>query len=355
MPLKQAALWFWQSASPEAQRARRIAKLALLILLFAGLFWVVPIQDVIRALVTADPLYMVLGMAFGFVSTLLTAVQMEPLTRNQGIRHNTWEILEINLAIKFYSLFSPTALVGSGIRWYRLAQPDGKVAESLAALAFFRMLEFFLTLAFGLSFFLLSGQQAIQVSLGWLVALILAIVATWVLITRYSVPMYGWFKRRAARYLESSYLKPIARRFEKFLVAVSAYANLPARDLLLSVFAGVASLLSGVASGIYLARAVGIDIPFLDMGWIQATILYATSLPFAFAGGLGIREVTVVALLSLFGTSPDLALAFSLLLFARGVLISLVGGALEGIRFLRSESTQPLNGVQPPGGKQEGP
>jgi uncharacterized membrane protein YbhN (UPF0104 family) len=67
----------------------------------------------------------------------------------------------------------------------------------------------------------------------------------------------------------------------------------------------------------------------LDIGWIEAILSLATQLPFAVAGGLGIREVTLVAILSTFDVSAELALAFSFLLLVRGLLLSLVGGAAE--------------------------
>lgn len=335
MTLKQSLRWFWSSPAPEAQRLRRLARLLLLLALFISLFWVIPIQRVIQAILTADPFYLGLGLLLSFISTCLTALEMEPLTRKQGLRHSILEILEINLAVKFYSQFAPSSLVGSGMRWYRLAQPGGKVAESLAALAFFRLLETFLTLALGLGFWLVSGGSSAEVNIFWVGAVILAVVLGWVLITRYSLSVYRWSRDHSGQLLERPLLKPLARRFEKFLVAVSAYADLPAPDLLLALTAGILSALAGITSGTYLAQAVGIQINFLTMGWIQAVMLLATSLPFAVAGGVGIREVTLVALLSAVGVSVELSLALSFLLFVRGVLISLIGGILEAVRALR--------------------
>jgi uncharacterized protein (TIRG00374 family) len=340
MRLIKALRWFFRDSSPGAQRARRAAKLFILVALFAILFWMVPIDQVIQAVLSADPFYLALGIGLGIFGTALTAVQMEPLTRNQGIKHGIWAILEINLAVKFYLQFTPSTLIASGIRWYRLAQPDGKMVEALVALAFFRALETFLTLAMGLAFFLLAGQRAtLEVSVTWVVLILIGIIITWVLVTRYSLRFYHWFESRNSGFLGKKPWKALTSRVEKFLIAVSAYAKMPAFDLLLSITAGVLSALVGMVSGIYLARAVGIDLDFLNMGWIQAVLLIATQLPFTVAGGLGVREVTLVAILSTFGISADLALAFSFLLFFRGVVVSILGGILEGIEILRTRHT----------------
>lgn len=337
MQVKRFISWLITGKTTEAQKARRAAKLLVLVVLFVGIFWVIPIQDVIRAILAANPVLLAAGMSLGFVSMLLTAVEMEPLTRNQGIQHNIWRILQINLSVKFYIQFMPSTLVGSSIRWYRLAQPGGKVAESLAALAFFRALETFLTLTIGLGFWLMSEQRGFQVNLAWLVALILLLILGWVLITRYSLPIYLKFKSRAAGLMKKTWIRPALHYLEKFLGAVSTYATLPALDLLLAVSAGVISALAAILSGAILAWSLGIEISFIDMGWIQAVILFASQLPFAVAGGLGIREVTLIAILASFGVSAELALALSFLLMLRGFLLGLVGGVVEAIDVLRTK------------------
>lgn len=335
MQVKQFISWFIRGKTTRAQNARRAVKLLILAALFVGIFWMIPIQDVIGAMLAADPALLAAGMALGLISMFLSAVELEPLTRNQGIPHNFGRILLINLSVKFYTQFMPTTLVGSGIRWYRLAQPDGKIAESLAALAFFRALETFLTLAIGLGFWLMSGQRGFQVNLAWLVGLILMLILGWVLITRYSLPIYHGLKSRAPKLVEKPWIRPVVRYLEKFLGAVSTYAAIPALDLLLAVSAGIASALTAIFSGTILARSLGIEISFIDMGWIQAVILFATQLPFAVAGGLGIREVTLIAILASFGVSAELALALSFLLLLRGFLLGLLGGAVEAVDILR--------------------
>lgn len=324
--------WLFMGTELKAQRARRLIKIVILLALFIGLFWVVPVETVIRALFTASPQYLLIGLALALISSSLTALELEPLIRKQGIKRNVLQILQINLSVKFYLLFAPSTLVGSGVRWYRLSQPEGKAAESLAALAFFRLLEDFLTVSMGLGFWLLSGGRGLQVSLEWMAVLILGIIFFWFLATRVSLPVYRWLKPRTTRLWDRPFWREILRRFEKLLIAISVYADIPALDLLIAVVGGIGSLLTGMISALFLARSVGIQLSFLQMGWINSIVLIATQLPFAVAGGLGIREVTLVAILPTLGVSAELALAFSFLLFIRGVVLALLGGLLEVLR-----------------------
>lgn len=350
MQLTQPVRWFFQSTTITAQRVRSAVKLTIVIGLFVILFWIVPIEQVFQALLTANPALLAAGMMLGFISTALTAVEIRPLAKNQGLQHGVLSILAINLAVKFYNQFLPTSLVGSGIRWYRLSQPGNKVAEALATLAFFRMLETFLMISIGLGFYLFSDQTIFQISIGWLIVMILGIIVAWILITRYSLPIYRWFTSRITPHLPA-YAQPFTKRVEKFFTAVSAFAGMPAPDLLLAVLAGVASALAGIASGTVLAQSLGMSISFVEMGWVLALVSLITQLPFAAAGGLGVREVTMVALLAAMGVSADLALALSLLLLVRGVLIAMIGGVVEVIWVLSHDRTSLQPGNLPINGK----
>ena len=336
MNIKSFLQWFLLSKEPKALRLRQVIRISVVLGLFALLFWVIPIQEVFQVLVITNPWLFALGVVFGLLTIYLSAIQMLPLTRNQGIQRGILQIFSINLAVKFYNLLTPTTLVGSGIRWYRIAQPEGKVVEAFVALAFFRLFETFLTLVMGSGFLLISTQDAIHVSASWTLLLILVIIFTWVLITRFSLPIYAWLKAHTGSLTDHHLLRRFFKSVEKILSTASQYAKMPASGLLLMVTSGIVSALCGIISGMFLAKAIGINLDFLDLGWIQAVVSLAAQLPFTMAEGLGVREVTLVAMLSLFNISAAQALAFSLLIFARSVIIALIGGILEAVQAIRA-------------------
>jgi uncharacterized membrane protein YbhN (UPF0104 family) len=337
MQLKKFAGWILKSDQPNAQRARRLARLIIVIGLFIALFWIVPVESVIQVLLQTDPLLFSIGVILGLLTIFLTSVQMKPLLDNQGIDRSTIQIFKINWVIKFYLFVMPSSLIGSGIRWYRFAQPEGKVAESLVALAFYRLFRTFLVLTVGLGFLLISIQQNYSIKIGWIVFLILGIIFIWIIVTRYSIPIYSWFRKHAGSILDRPFLKSFLRIVEKLLTSASSYADMPMRDLLFSISAGVIAALVGILSGIYLARAIGLELGFLELGWTLSITSLATQFSLAMMEGLGVREVTLVALLSLFDISAEQALAFSLLIFGRGLVISLLGGLIEAFDALRKD------------------
>lgn len=336
MQLRKFASWFLKSDQPNAQRARRLVRVIIIIGLFIALFWIVPIESVIQALLKTDPLLFSIGVFFGLLTIFLTSVQMKPLLDNQGIDRSTMQIFKINWVVKFYLFVMPSSLVASGIRWYRFAQPEGKVAESLVALAFYRLFRTFLVLMVGLGFLLISMQQNYTFRFGWIVLLVLGIILIWIVVTRYSLPIYNWVRKHASFVLDRPFFGSLLRIIEKLLTSASSYADMPMRDLLYSMSAGVLAALVGIVSGIYLSRAIGLDLGFLELGWTLSIMSLATQFSLAMMEGLGVREVTLVALLSLFNISAEQALAFSLLIFGRGLVISLLGGLIEAFDALRN-------------------
>ncbi len=337
MQLRKFASWFLKSDQPNAQRARRLARLIIVFGLFIAMFWLVPVSSVIQVLLKTDPLLFLIGVILNLVTIFLTSVQVKPLLDNQGIDRSIMQIFKINWVVKFYMFVMPSSLVASGIRWYRFAQPEGKGAESLVALAFFRLFRTFLILMVGLGFLLISMQQKSTFRLGWIVLLILGTIVIWVVVTRYSIPIYTWFRKHAGFILDKPILGSVLRIIEKLLTSASAYADMPGRDLLYSMSAGVLAALVGIVSGVYLARAIGMDLGFLELGWTLSIMSLATQFSFTMMEGLGVREVTLVALLSLFNISSEQALAFSLLIFARGLITALLGGVIEALDAMRNK------------------
>jgi len=335
MKLIEAVKWLWSDDSPSARRTRWVLKIALVFLLLIALFWVVDFWEVIHALATADPLFLIIGFALTFLRVYLTAVQLMILVRKQGINLGVDQIIYINLSVKFYLLFLPGDLVGSGIRWYKLSQPSGKRAEALAAVAFNRLFDLFLIFVLGLGFWLLSSQDYVQIDGSQLVVLILLTILLWFILTRLSIPLSKLIASRAGETYSSSLFQFGMQKLEKFLLAVANYADFTVWQLLFVTIVGISRQLVGIGSFVFLAKAVGIEMSFIEMGWIRSIVLLAAYLPISFAGGLGVREITLVALLSTFGISAELAIAFSLLLLARGVFLGLAGGLLEAIHSLR--------------------
>jgi uncharacterized protein (TIRG00374 family) len=327
--------WLVRDSSPLAGQARRWLRVILLAMLFVILFQIIPLDQFASALLHAHPGPLLIGLSLGIPATLLTAAELMFLVRMQGIQMGLFQVFAINLSIKFYTLVTPGSMIGSGIRWMKISAPQGMPVESLAALAFFRLLEIFLTLAFGIAFFVLSDHQARQ-AIAWLVLLLVFSIAGWLAVMRVSTRIVRWLGGRMDAECSGELRRKISRYLGRFIAAMATYADSSFRQLSIAMLAGIASQLVSISSALYLARAMDIELTFLQMGWVNAGVLLATQLPFGLAGGLGLREATLVALLPTQGIDAASALAFSLLQFLRWVMLGIIGGLWEASALLRS-------------------
>lgn len=324
-----AVRWFFKDASPAARRARWLMSLVLVLVLFAWLFWRIPFQEVLDAFLSADPLYFSFGILVVIPSWLLSSKKLQILLQNHKIHRSVLQLFGIDLSVRFYSYIAPTTLVGSGVRWYRISQPEGNTAETLVGLVFYRLLNSTASIVIGLGFWLMRQQQGMAFLLGGVGGVALFYLLLWISLTRISRPISYWLNTKAGRLLGRPSWKGFLKLVERFLNAVAAYADMSLSRLAWAVLLGFGASMFTIFSNVFLSKAVGLELSFADLGWVQSVVNLATQLPFAVVGGLGIREVGIVAMLGTLGIAPEVALAYSFLKFVRSLLFASAGGFLE--------------------------
>jgi hypothetical protein len=98
-----------------------------------------------------------------------------------------------------------------------------------------------------------------------------------------------------------------------------------------TVAASVAVHVLGVLLYLMLAASLKVEISFVSIGWIAMATTLVTMVPVT-VSGLGLREGTLVYLLSLYGVAAADAMALSLLYFAaRFLVMGLAGGLIEAV------------------------
>jgi len=77
-----------------------------------------------------------------------------------------------------------------------------------------------------------------------------------------------------------------------------------------------------------LALSIGLNLSFLDLGWIRSFIVIITMLPISFSG-IGVREASLIVLLQPYSVSSSDAVALSFLLLGKIILFGTIGALLE--------------------------
>lgn len=318
---------------PARASARRLlglaARAAITVLLLVWLFrhaggWS-PVLGAMRA-ARVGPI------AAAFLGTLLVqaaiAHRLRLLAQVQGVGLGTREVMEINLVTLFYGLFLPgggiTAIV---IRLYRLTRPDRRYAATLAAIVCDRLLATATLCVAGLLFCLLEGRQRSQPALLLLAAASAA--AALVLSPMFHPAPARWITLVASR------LPLLRGLWPRIAEALAVFRAVPWRGQIGLAALSLGAHVLGIAVYFLLARAMGVGVSFLALGWMRSTAMLVAILPCS-VSGLGLREGAMVALLGQRGVAANAALAYSVLVFGVTILsVAAVGGIIEAVRWLR--------------------
>ncbi|TMA74023.1 MAG: flippase-like domain-containing protein, partial [Deltaproteobacteria bacterium] len=277
----------------------------------------------------APPAALVEALAVWMVGWWIVSYRLGLLMQAQGVPMGTFEAFEINLATLFYALFLPGGnLTGIAVRLYRLSRAGGRYATGLLAMASDRVAATAAITLVGLGCWALDPGDKPRMALAVLVVTAGAVIAA---IAPFAVADH---LRRAARLLRTRGLDWVYAGVRRTGLAFEAIAELPARRLALLLFLSCLSQVPGILAFVILARALGLSLSIVTLGWVRSVTLIVTSLPISVAG-LGVREGLLLLLLRPYGVPDHDALAFSLLVFTVTIAGSgLVGGVLEAFRWL---------------------
>ena len=265
---------------------------------------------------------------FVFVRGIMAAQMHVLLPKEVRGRIGVLILLRIQMAAAFYGLILPGELAGGGVIWWKLSRAGAGPGRAGWVIVYLRI-----TLLFGAAALAVCGliQTPALASPGMVAGLITASLLLLAGALVFVVPAWGrifeWVLEKGVDVLPlPQRMQVVANRVPDTLRAFRADHGVGESVL---QFSG--SLLQQVIETIWfwlLARSLGIDVGFWNLAWIRGALVFLQLLPIT-VGGLGVREISLVAMLGLLGIGEAPALAFSLIIFAVTVGAGLIGFALE--------------------------
>jgi uncharacterized membrane protein YbhN (UPF0104 family) len=318
---------------PMSPRLKKILKVVLVISFLVAFFFYVPIQQLYRAILSANSFLFIIAALLGFPGIFLTTLGTWILARRQEIQLQLRDFYLFNLVIRFYGFFSPASAVATMMRWHKMSTGN-KGAEALSVIAVTRMLSIVVAICMGL-FWAVSSVYRNLINPFVFIFFLILVVFGWLLITRISPILANAFHRlsHVSTYV---WMKKFAGFMGKFFESIRIYSNLPASVLVFVASLNLANEILGIFSHVLMAGALQIPLSITDLGWLRAISFLAALAPLTLAGGIGLREVSLVIILSAFDISPELAAAYSFLIYARGAVFSLLCGLIELFLLVRS-------------------
>ena len=300
-------------------------RLAVTVLLFGYCLSLIEVQHV--ASVLADVSH--LPFAAAFLCTLSGTVVAKAVVtwRLLSPGHATpfLRVLTINLALRFYTMVLPRAVV-TGIRWHRyrrlcsgdlslvLVSIEASLALAVAALATFVFIGMERSAAVTAELKLLIG--------GFSLASCCAMFLIFLFPAAGVLPPIERFAASRRR------LQPVARAIGRWRAA-ALQLHLPRPSVFVPVLvAGVAGHLLFLGGGYLLFLSLSSDISFVAVAWVRSAVFLLVSVPVSVAG-IGVRELGFVSLFGLYGMPAEEAIAYSLLALIVQSCIGLIGAGTE--------------------------
>jgi uncharacterized protein (TIRG00374 family) len=303
---------------------RRVVRLAVGIALLGILISRVDAGELGRTLLAARPVYLLLAVALILLCNLLSAWQWSVLLAAPGSGGvSLWRLLVLYLIGKFFNNFLPTSMGGDIVRAYELTRAYPQTELAVASVVMTRVTGLFgllLTLAVSSLFYPQADGVGDSLKPVLLAGCAVAVVGSAIIFS--ATPL------KITALLGSG----LSRRVNGFLTAIQAYRKWRAALLggtLLSALFQVATALMHYT--ILLALDQHISIVYL-LVFIPLINLVAMA-PFSL-NGLGLREGSLVMLLTQAGVATTAGLSAALLALA----ISLGNALLGGIFYTMADS-----------------
>jgi glycosyltransferase 2 family protein len=232
----------------------------------------------------------------------------------------------------FYSFVLPGQMSGEIAKAYRLGSREGEVARLATAAAIDKI-----TGIIGLALVAFVGMIGGSIHVPYVFRYALAgigIIMVVILFALKSSHIYEWLLSLIERLSVYRMCGPFASFLRESMVHYRRFSS-DTKNVIFNIALGALFQVICVLMNIVLAVHFSIHIPLFDWLWIFSAVSIATFIPISFAG-LGVRELSFVGILGLFGVAPQAALSLSFSLFAAQTLFALIGGAFDIAAHIRS-------------------
>jgi uncharacterized protein (TIRG00374 family) len=319
-----------------AKWQKRTLRIVASIALVVGIFWFIPFQEVVESFRKVRIDLVAFAFALNLVSAYLEGVQLWILLRRAAVPTGIWNVFETKMTTRFYAQFLPSELMAASVKFYRLAEPTKQWSEVMAALVFFRVINMGVLTLLGLAFWAVEMPKGPGRWIGLvLIAMTLLLLAIHLSLSSTRVARLG--KRVLATRWFAWFKGKLVDKIKDFTnKTIESYRLFHASALTISLFAVVRHAI-GIYSFWLVARALGVDLSFLTIGWIRVVLHAIMSLPISLSG-IGVREGSLVLLLHEYGVAGADAVALAFLLFVINLAQNSLGGIFELKNMIRPKA-----------------
>lgn len=311
-----------------AGRRKTLGTLLKLAVSLGILAWILSRQDlaaIVRHLRGASWPWLAVAFSLNAVGLLIRAYRWRLLALPHGDDLSVGYLFRSCLIGEFFNNFLPTRFGGDAYRIWDGSRRSKSLVRSSAIVIVERMSGILILFLFALLASLLRLDMLRRVPL---IAASLGLgLGGFALMGLFFLPAAGRFLRRPP---DSGLLRKVMLKAAEFRDVIVGYRNHP-RDFLRATGWALLLQLNVILYYILIGRALGLRVPALDYFVFIPLVLLIQLVPISL-NGLGVREWAYIEVFRSYGVTPEMAVAFSFVEVAFGLLVSLAGGILLATR-----------------------
>ena len=283
----------------------------------------VDFHDLLWQLQNILPEYIIYASLFIFLAYIFKSLRWFLLIRIANIKYSYPSSLLAFMSSNFIGFITPGRIGEFAKVIYLKNDVDASWAASFATVLFDRLFDIYILLSVsivGVLFFSLPDNMTI-----WLI-----VISSSLLI----LPLIIFHKKAihciANNVLRLKFLRKYNNRtLEGVDKTVAVFKNLLSYKLFLGFILTLISYFFVFYAGNMLIKSLGIELHFFQVAFVLSIANVLSFIPITFSG-LGTRETTFILLLGTMGYTPELAIAFSALVF---LVFYIIGGVYGLIAF----------------------
>lgn len=328
-------------------RTKKLAKLLIRILITSVLlFWVfsqIDLEQFRQTIKTARWHFLIAVWVLTVILFWIRSMKMQLILKKQSCNVAAATIFGATAVTCLYSMILPGAL-STGVKWYILKKGTGKGSNVLSSMLYNQLSAMLIMMVFGLAALMITNPTSLLMANTenqWLLPTICGILLAAIIL--FSFLLLN--SQTSGKIIKGSgvLLKPfpakIHQKSRELLEQIAIFQTAGAKfHLAIASIATVDTLIGGVLTYILSARAANVIAPVAVLVWLCVIVYVLGRLPISLAN-LGVREVTLVGFLAIYGVAKPQALLMSMILFSALVFMAIIGAIYQIFWALTTKKT----------------
>lgn len=260
---------------------------------------------------------------------LIQAMKTKLILAKQSCHVSVGRLFSLSAITALYGMFLPGVL-STGVKWYILKKVTGKGTNVLSAMVYNQLSILVIMTVFGLAAIIVDNPTSLLLPRAkntWLLPAVCSVLLAAIILTSFLLlnRRTGGKVIKGLNYVLAPFPIKIRHKAEEVLQQIASFQVVGYRfHTTVTLITIIGNLGGAVTVYVLSAKAANIVVPMRALVWLTVIIFILGRVPI-FIANLGVREVTLVGLLPLYGAETSAALLMSMVVFSAVIFRAILG------------------------------